>query len=217
MTKLTQKQVWNKLASEWNRFRQKPPVEILNFLRDKKGKILDLGCGSGRNMFKQEKQEQIEYYGVDFSEKMIELAKKKAEELGVSAKFKCSDLAKLDFDDEFFDCSIFISTLHCIEGEKIRRKALEELFRVLKPDSQAMISVWDKNKEDKLGNIEAKEGFINWQNNGENYLRYYYFYDKDELIYLLKDVGFEVLKSEEVDAEIKHVKRNIVVYVKKPN
>ena len=42
----SQEKIWDAIAEEWNRFRQKQVAEAIEFLKDKKGKILDLGCGS---------------------------------------------------------------------------------------------------------------------------------------------------------------------------
>jgi ubiquinone/menaquinone biosynthesis C-methylase UbiE len=212
-----QQQVWNKIAKPWSKYRNYPIREVSKFLENKKGKLLDLGCGSGRNIDVEIiNKNLLEYYGVDFSENMIELAKKKAKELGIKARLFCSNAEKLEFDDEFFDNAIFISTLHCIEGEKAREKSLRELFRVLKNGGEAMISIWNKDSEIKVGKLEAKEGFVNWKNDGEVYQRYYYFYDKDELIYILKEIGFEIIDTKVCDDEEgKHPKKNIVIYVQK--
>ena len=67
-----QKQVWNNIASEWHKFKNRPSEKALEFLKGKKGKILDFGSGSGRHLIKNNK---IEFYLVDFSEEMIKLAK----------------------------------------------------------------------------------------------------------------------------------------------
>lgn len=211
----SQEQVWNKIAEKWKQYRTTPSKEVLEFLKDKKGKILDLGCGSGRNMIKQD---GLEYYGVDFSDKMLNYAKKKAESLQIKAQLKKSEASKIDFDDEFFDYAIFISTLHCIEVEKLRRKALAELYRTLKIGGIAMITVWDKDSNDIIKENGAKEGFVNWKKDGVNYPRYYYFYDKDELLYLLRDIGFEILETTSQNIEEKdkqHSKKNIIIYVRK--
>ena len=39
-----QQKVWDSIAEDWNRFRVKTVEEVKDFLKDKKGKILDLGC-----------------------------------------------------------------------------------------------------------------------------------------------------------------------------
>jgi ubiquinone/menaquinone biosynthesis C-methylase UbiE len=211
MVKMSQEHIWNKIASDWTKFRSKPINEVIEFLKDKKGKLLDFGCGSGRNMVKQD---GLEYYGSDFSETMLKFAKEKAEKQGMKSKLSKFNVEKLGFEDEFFDTAIFISTLHCIENETLRKKALQELFRVLKSGAEAMISVWDKSKDEDMKHLETNGGFIDWNKNGETFKRYYYFYEEDELIYLLKDVGFEITKIGEY-GDGKHEKKNIVIYVKK--
>jgi tRNA (uracil-5-)-methyltransferase TRM9 len=209
---MNQEQVWNKIAEPWSKFRQNPPKEIIDFIKDKKGKLLDIGCGSGRNMIKQE---SLEYYGCDFSETMLKFAKQNAEKLEMKARLSKFNAEKLGFDDEFFDNALFISTLHCIDNSTLRRKALQELYRVLKQGGEAMISVWDKESYSKTKKIEGKEGFIDWPKDGKNYKRYYYFYDIEELEYLLKETGFEIVKISEY-GDGKHEKKNIIFYVKKP-
>ncbi|MEK6881639.1 MAG: methyltransferase domain-containing protein, partial [Nanoarchaeota archaeon] len=128
------------------------------------------------------------------------------------------------FSANFFDSAIFISTLHCIETAKEREKALSELFRVMKKNGEAMITVWKKEEMIKAWNnqkvidldfnvLTTKETFVNWKKGGVNYQRYYYFYDEKELENLLRKVGFKILKSIKQDSA--HSNKNIVVYVQK--
>ena len=211
MATLNQEQIWNKIAGDWSKYRPNAIFEVKEFLKDKKGKMLDLGCGSGRNMVLQE---GLEYYGCDFSAKMIEFAKQKAEKIGVKAHLRKMNADKLQYYDEFFDVAIFFSTLHCIENETLRKKSLQELFRILKTGGEAMISVWDKNKDENFKKIEVNAGFVDWKKDGVVYKRYYYAYDEDELVYLLKEVGFEILRIGEY-GDGKHEKKNLVIYVRK--
>jgi ubiquinone/menaquinone biosynthesis C-methylase UbiE len=208
----SQEQVWNALAEPWSRFRKYPPVEVREFLKDKKGKILDLGCGSGRNIIKIE---NANFYGIDFSEKLLKFAEEKIKKEQINAilfKTKCSELP---FENNFFDNAIFICVLHCIESSEERKKAVQELFRVLKPNAKAMISVWDKETMKILKNTNAKEGFVNWKNNNHNYKRYYYFYDEKELKQLLESVGFKITKIKKSQDSGKHSRRNIIFYCEK--
>lgn len=208
---MDQEQVWDKIASDWSRFRPNPIFEVKEFLKNKKGKILDLGCGSGRNIIAQE---GLDFYGVDFSGKMLFFAKEKCKKENINAKFIRSELTKMPFDNEFFDYAIFISTLHCIENETLRKKTLAELFRVLKVNGEAMISIWDKNKDSDMKNLEMNGGYMDWKKDREVYKRYYYAYDEDELVYLLKEGGFKIIRIGEY-GDGKHEKKNLVIYVKK--
>jgi ubiquinone/menaquinone biosynthesis C-methylase UbiE len=71
---MNQKQVWDNIAEEWYEFKITPAEHVLDFLKDKKGNILDLGSGAGRHLISIKNGKM---YLVDFSKKMIELAKKR--------------------------------------------------------------------------------------------------------------------------------------------
>lgn len=198
---MTQKQVWNNIASEWNEFKIEPARHVTEFLKGKKGKILDLGSGSGRHLQKIPKGKM---YLVDFSKKMIDLAKSKAKEKNIDAEFKVASLTKLPFENNFFDYAIAISVFHCIKGEKSREKAAKELFRILKKGGEAEIAVWNKNT--KWFRNSPKERFVRWRDKGE---RYYYLFEPEEIYRLFEKAGFKIIYKEEPQ-------RNIIFIVKKP-
>jgi len=166
-----QEEVWDKISDPWKKYRKNSPEEVVNFLKNKKGKILDLGCGHGRNLIDL----KGEFYCVDFSIEQIKKVKKRAEEMGIKIKPIKSSISKLPFKNNSFDYAIFIATLHCIETKEKREKAVKELYRTLKPSAEAMISVWDKNQK-KLKD-KPKEAIMPWKHDGKEYQRYYYFYD----------------------------------------
>ena len=200
---MNQQKVWNKIALEWNKFRIKPLKEVQEFLKNKKGNILDLGCGTGRNFIKINGL----IYGIDFSSKMIKFAKINAEKKDIKVETSISSLENLPFENNFFNSTIFIATLHCIETKEKRKKTLKELFRVLKPNSECLITVWSK-KHPKLMK-HPKDATVSWKTKTEELHRYYYLYDKKELEELLKKVGFEIIS-------IKEDNKNIIAIVKKP-
>jgi len=193
--------MWNKISEHWKEFREKPLKEVSDFLKGKKGKILDLGAGSGRHMVKM----NAEFYEVDFSEKMLELGKKKAQKEEIKAQFVRAEAWDLPFDDDFFDSAIFIAALHCIPDEKKRKKSLEELHRVLKKKGKAMITVWGR-KSERIKN-RPKETTIPWMVEGEKYQRYCYIYDPEELKNAINKTGFKIISFEE--------KENLVAVVEK--
>ena len=207
-----QEEVWNNIAEPWKTFRNVRPIdEVVDFLKDKNGKILDLGCGSGRNFAKIDGT----IYGADFSENMLKFAKEFADKKGFNVKLVKADTWNLPFEDNFFDSAICASVIHCIPTEEKREKALRELFRVLKPKAEAWISVWNRNQE-RFRNSE-RESLIPWEYDGKKHMRYYYLYDRKEFLEFLKKVGFEIIKvSDKETPDGFYSKRNIDVIVKKP-
>ena len=91
---MNQKEVWDNIAEEWDKFKQIPSEFSKDFLKKSAGNVLDLGSGSGRHLTKIKNGKM---YLVDFSDKMIELAKKKAKKLKVQAEFNVANLTKLPF------------------------------------------------------------------------------------------------------------------------
>ena len=209
---MNQEKVWNTIAKDWSKFRVKTIEDVVKFFENKTGNVLDLGCGSGRNFVKNEK---LKFYGVDFSEEMVKFAKKHAKIKDIKVELTKANTYNLPFDDDFFDSGIYIAALHCIPKSEDRKKSLKELLRVLKPNSEALISVWDYNQ--KKFNNKEKESFIPWKHNGKEYFRYYYLYNQEEIINLLKKVGFEIIKTRDKNnSNGFYSKKNIIIIVKKP-
>jgi len=183
----TQQDVWNNIAEEWGKFKQIPSEFSREFLKSCTGNVLDLGSGSGRHITKIKKGKM---YFVDFSEKMIELAKKKAKKLKIPAEFAVADLTKLPFENNFFDYGICISALHCIPPEN-HKKTVEELYRVMKKGSKSLIGVWNFNSK-RFNQKQGKEKFVSWRDKGK---RYYYLFEEKEVHDLFKNAGFKILLS----------------------
>jgi SAM-dependent methyltransferase len=92
--------------------------KLRKFLKMKKGKIVDLGCGNGRFLAYAD-------LGVDFSKGMLERAKRKG---------KCLVLASilhLPFKDESFDTA-FMADVSIIIKPTERKEAYNEAKRVAK-------------------------------------------------------------------------------------
>jgi len=193
-----QQQVWNKIAEKWNQYRQKPQPQVIKFLKKQKGKILDFGCGSGRYFIKSK---ALEFYGIDFSKKLLKYAENKK----IAKQLKLSQATKIPHKNNFFDSAIFIAVLHCLKKQE-QEKSLKELYRVLKPNSKAFISVWSRNQK-RLKN-KPKQCFIPWTIEGKKQKRYTYIYNKQELKKQLQKTGFKIIKIWE--------DKNINVIVEKP-
>ncbi|MCK9595808.1 class I SAM-dependent methyltransferase [Candidatus Pacearchaeota archaeon] len=182
-----QQEVWDKIAYEWNEFKKIPSELSEKFLEDCTGKVLDMGSGSGRHLTKIKDGKM---YLVDFSERMIELAKEKAKNKKIPAEFFVAELTALPFEDNFFDYGISISSLHCLKPKE-HKKAVKELFRVMKPNSKVLVGVWNFNSK-RFNQKKGKEKLIGWQDKGK---RYYYLFEEDEIHKLFKEVGFKIIST----------------------
>ncbi len=92
------------------------------------GKVLDLGCGSGY-ISKYIANKNLNPIGIDFSEKMIEIAKRKYPDI----PFLNIDIANIDeiFEENTFDGLLAIYILYFIPKEQMDN-VLETLSKVLK-------------------------------------------------------------------------------------
>ena len=95
-------------------------------------KILDLGCGSGRNLvFLLENG--FEVYGLDISEEGIKKTKKVIGEKKLQSGLAVGDVfEKLPYPNSFFDAVISVQTLQHGTENQIK-KAIKEIKRILKP------------------------------------------------------------------------------------
>ncbi len=98
-------------------------------------RILDAGCGDGRNMVFFLRQ-GVDVYGVDRDVKAIENVKKRAAELAPHlppANFQTASLGSLPFENDYFDAVVGSAVLHFAEDETHFFRMLDELWRGLKP------------------------------------------------------------------------------------
>jgi ubiquinone/menaquinone biosynthesis C-methylase UbiE len=102
----------------------------LSAKKRKKVKILELGCGSGANLWMLAK-EDFNVYGIDIAPTGVKLCRQMLKDWKVSAKVKLGNMRKLDFPDNFFDAIVDIVSVQHVDlaGHK---KVYGEVFRCLK-------------------------------------------------------------------------------------
>jgi ubiquinone/menaquinone biosynthesis C-methylase UbiE len=194
---------YNLIAKEFSATRREIWEELRFLFEDlKEGeKVLDLGCGNGR-WYKIFKEKKVDYFGIDNSEKLIEIAKGNFP----GAKFFVGDALNLPFQDNFFDKVYSIALLHHIPSVEFRTKVLSEAKRVLKPGGILILTSWRIHRWREIfilvkhtflkllgiSKLDFKDIFLPW---GKKALRYYHCFSKKELENLVKKVGFEILES----------------------
>ena len=197
MQKISQREVWNKIAERWHHLRQKPFFGIqkwFNFLakRWKGGKILEVGCGNCRNLLLFAK-EGFDCYGIDFSNEMLKYAKQYCKNHNFKVKLKRASAEKLPFKDKSFNYVLSAAVLHHLNTKEKRTKSLKEIKRILKDKGEAYISVW--NKWILRFIFRPKNYYVPWRVKDKVYLRYYYLFNYFELKKLLKSLNFKIIKS----------------------
>lgn len=160
---------------------------------------LDLCTGTGdlAGLLK-EKYHEVQIIGVDFSEKMLEIARKKHPDI----EFLEADCTKLPFNNESFDLCVISFGLRNIEEME---KALKEIYRVLKPGG-IFINI-DLGKPNKFFNIFLRPYMYLWISfvgkifhGDQTPYRYLaesneYFPSQKELVEIYKNIGFHDIKN----------------------
>ena len=145
------------LVSERFSDSRKEPWSELDFLFDglRSGeRVLDIGCGNGRAS--ERITPDIDYTGIDNSERLVEIAKKRYP----NREFIVADALDLPFSDHDFDRVYAIGLIHHIPSEEKRMKFLEEVTRVLKSGGMLTLTVWDIWEKTARRKRVIKEGLF---------------------------------------------------------
>lgn len=199
---------YNLIAEEFSRTRQFIwDLEPLSQYVWDGEKVLDLACGNGR-LLEALKHKSIDYFGIDSSEKLIEIAKRKYG----GAKFQVADVLSLPFPNNFFDKIFSIRILHHIPSENFRIHFLKETKRVLKPEGLLILTVWNvwrsKHRMNLLrmikygflkiigkSNLDFGDVFVPWKIKNGKILRYYHFFTKNSLKNLIEKSNFKAKET----------------------
>ena len=133
----------------------------------KSASILELGCGAGRISYGLAKLGYESIIATDFSKSMVVAASQLAESEGVNFSCKVCDATKICFASESFDAVVFgFNGLMQIPKEKNRRKALCEIFRVLKSGGVFIFTTHDRAVKENSFYWEAE--FKQWARGCQN-------------------------------------------------
>lgn len=111
--------------------------EIVSLLPNYKCKVLDVGCGYGRIAEAVVMANRNAYvYGIDISETFVDLFNRKFKG---KAQATSGDVRYLPFENESFDLVFSVASLLYLESEDGQKRAIHEIFRVLKRDGIVVI------------------------------------------------------------------------------
>lgn len=122
--------------------------------KPKKGMaVLDIGCGTGNFSIKLA-EAGCKVVGIDISEKMLSVAKEKAKEKGLDIEFYNMNIYELNFKNEYFDAVFSMAAFEFIKEPK---KALDEIFRVVKKAGEILIGTI--NRDSSWGELYLTDKF----------------------------------------------------------
>jgi arsenite methyltransferase len=102
--------------------------------------VVDLGSGAGNDVFiaRAETGEKGKVIGIDFTEEMIEKARKNNEKLGYkNVEFIYGDIDNLPIEDNSTDVVVSNCVLNLVPD---KTKAFNEIYRILKPGGHFSVS-----------------------------------------------------------------------------
>jgi len=170
------KQIYNTIASDFDKFRVRIWPCVSDFLNifPPHSKILDIGCGNGKNMFYRT---DLNFKGIDLSEKLVAICKSKGLDVIEGT------MTSLPYESDFFDGIITVASYHHLSTEQERKLTLDEMYRVLKIGAHALIVVWAMEQPDDSGfKFTKSDELVTWNTRaGETHYRYYHIYSKGDL------------------------------------
>ena len=212
----TNREVFDQIAESWYRVRHWPLLkEELEELaaRWQGGKLLNIGCAHGPDFLPF--SQGFELWGVDSSPEMLKQALRYSAKFEFYANLIAADALFLPFPNNTFDWAISVATYHHIKGREEREKAFVELKRVLKPQGEAFLTVWNYGQPRFW--LKSKEQQMPWRLKEKTVYRYYHLFSYGELRKLLSKAGWKIITMSPEKSyrfPIRNFSRNICVLVK---
>lgn len=161
--------------------------------------VVDIGAGPGKYSMELARG-GCDVTLVDLTPRLVELARGKAEQLGLTGKFRgfhTADATDLRaFEDNAFDSALLMGPMYHLQEERQRSAAVSELHRVAKPGAPVFVAFmtrprflmtslayplhWKPNHEPESLKAFAETGIFNHADPGRFTGAYYYNIDDIE-------------------------------------
>jgi len=123
--------------------------EVVDFPRWRDRDVLEVGCGLGTDAVNFARA-GARYTGVDLTEASIELVRKRFAIENLEADLRVADAEALPFPDDSFDLVYSHGVLHHTPDTQ---RAIDEVYRVLRPGGIVMAMLYHKNSYNYRVNI----------------------------------------------------------------
>jgi len=194
---------YNRIAKEWDLSRHRPSQMKIDLVREAESDmaVLDAGCGNGM-MLPYILQRGAFYFGLDISDKLIEIARERyAQEIEEGkANFVVGEATELPFKDDEFDFVISFAVLHHLPSPETRKEFFSEIYRVTRPGGKVKITVWNLLNDwarerfevgEQLGYRPSGDLQVPWRGTkGEIINRFVHQFSAEELAGFADEAGF---------------------------
>lgn len=157
------KSEYDAFASDFSTTRTNMPwseFDLILPLIKKNDRIADLGCGNGRlrQYINKENVPKGNYFGLDLSNKLLDIARKQYPE----DHFFLGDFSKkLPFGADNFDVVTAIASFHHLLSKKDQKDFIKECHRILRKNGTLFITTWNLPKKHFWTNLK-KGRLKNW-------------------------------------------------------
>lgn len=155
------REVYEEISSHFSETRHTPWPNIVDFCKTfKTGQILlDVGCGNGKYFGNQAENVSLFEIGLDASAHLADMCTKRGVEV------LTGNCLNLPFRSSIADGVLCIAVIHHLATHERRRRAVQEIARVLCKGGRALIYVWarDQRLQDKMSTY-LKQNRKNRQN-----------------------------------------------------
>lgn len=189
----TNREVFDAIASTWYGVRHWPLLrrELDDLAqRWRGGRLANLGSGTGADFLPF--SDRFRLVGLDCSRGMLRQSLRHMEKHGTRADLVQGELTHLPFPDASFDYAIGIACYHHIEGAEARAHAFSELGRILRPEGEAFISVWNHDQPRFHGTPQDQH--VPWRDGVTTLQRYYHLFTRKEMQTALEQCGFQTVR-----------------------
>lgn len=130
-------------------------------------RILDAGCGEGRNLYYFIKNNYSNLYGVDLNATAVQMLQIAGKQIP-KENFICSSIEEMPFITPMFDYIICNAVLHFSHGQPHFEEVFARLIQVLKSGGQLFIRMTSNHHMDKA--VALEDGLFELPDGSKRYL-----------------------------------------------